>query len=93
MVQFLFRLNLRCGRWFRLRNSGSLLCSDAPRRAARSPAGVAGPLRVDDPRMLVGAIGVETVEIAVFVGCPSDTAAAQPIATRALDLRRPGVLV
>jgi hypothetical protein len=70
-----------------------LLCSDAPRHAARSPVGVARPLRVDDPRGLAGAIGVETVEIAVFVGCPSDTVAAQPIATCALDLRRPGVLV
>ena len=58
--------------------------------ALASAAGVARPVRVDDPRVLVGGIRVGTGEIAVFVNCSSDTVAVEPIVTGSLGLPTPG---
>ena len=59
--------------------------------ALASSAGVARPVRVDDPRVLVGGIRVGNGEIAVFVNCSSDTVAVEPIVTGSVELSPPGV--
>jgi hypothetical protein len=52
--------------------------------ALASLSGVARPVRVDDPRVLVGGIRTGTGEIAVFVNCSSDVVAVEPLLTGSL---------
>ena len=58
--------------------------------ALASAAGVARPVRVRDPRVLVGGIRAGSDEIAVFVNCSSDVVAIEPVTTGALKLPPPG---
>jgi hypothetical protein len=58
--------------------------------ALASAAGVARPVRVPDPRVLVGAIRAGSDEIAVFVNCSSDVVALEPVTAGALKLPPPG---
>jgi endo-1,4-beta-mannosidase len=58
--------------------------------ALASAAGVARPVRVDDPRVLVGALRTGNEEIAVFVNCSGDTIAVEPVVSGSLKLPPPG---
>jgi endo-1,4-beta-mannosidase len=53
-------------------------------------AGVVRPVRVDDPRVMVGGIRADSGEIAVFVNCSSDKITVEPIVTGSLQLPPPG---
>jgi hypothetical protein len=52
-------------------------------------AGVSRPVRVDDPRVLVGRVRGRRGERAIVVNCSSDTVAAEPILAEGVELRRP----
>ena len=47
--------------------------------ALATAAGVARPVRVDDPRVLVGLLRTGPAEMALFVNCSADAVAAEPI--------------
>jgi hypothetical protein len=47
--------------------------------ALAAAAGVALPVRVDDPRVLVGRVRSGDTETALFVNCSGDAIAAEPI--------------
>ena len=49
--------------------------------ALASSAGVRRPVRVEDPRVMVGRIRTSAEELAVFVNCSADTIAISPIAS------------
>jgi endo-1,4-beta-mannosidase len=57
--------------------------------ALAAAAGVSRPVRVDDPRVLVGRVRGRRGERAIVVNCSSDTVAAEPILAEGVELRRP----
>jgi endo-1,4-beta-mannosidase len=58
--------------------------------ALASAAGVARPVRVNDPRVLVGGLRTGSGGLAVFVNCSADTVAMEPIASGPWELPPPG---
>jgi len=58
--------------------------------ALASVSGVTRPVRVDDPRVLVGGIRTGSGEIAVFVNCSSDVVAVEALVSGSLTLPRTG---
>ena len=57
--------------------------------ALATAAGVARPVRVPDPRVLVGRVAGPTAETALFVNCSSETVAVQPIVDPGAGLALP----
>jgi endo-1,4-beta-mannosidase len=58
--------------------------------ALASASGVTRPVRVNDPRVLVGVIRTGSGEIAVFVNCSSDDVTVEALATGSVKLPPPG---
>jgi endo-1,4-beta-mannosidase len=57
--------------------------------ALADEAGVSRPVRVDDPRVLVGRLRTGRAETVLFVNCSSESVAADPIVADGVQLARP----